>query len=370
MRHLVPTLLLAACANDYKLTGEAVNVNPEDVTECGFTRVEATAFYRYDCNPVFTTTDEDWAKSMGSTTFHVTEVVGHPFYQLWYTAYENTTDDWPPYNVGYAASPDGTNFTPHPRNPVMGQPEKGEFDYDYMSGLQVVWDPNEELYVMIYQGINDSNGGYGMGLATSPDGIKWTRHAKNPVYDLHEAVGSVQNWCWPLGLDLGEQGGYTGYIAGSERGGNNACEAYRLNASSLGDWQPSEKKALAAGENGEWDDCGFAGLAIAGLGDTRYLFYSGFGYWTRSGNYQVATNLYLGVAEMGPGEDEWQKWGDYVPVHNTDDGRVSAVAARTVATRIHLWITDDYDGQQAVGYFLYDPDRAAEEDAGGGDSGE
>ncbi|MBM4391729.1 MAG: hypothetical protein FJ090_11450 [Deltaproteobacteria bacterium] len=370
MRRILPLLLLAACANDYKLTGEAVNVNPEDVTECGFTRVEATAFYRYDCNPVFTTTDEEWARSMGSTTFHVTEVVGHPFYQLWYTAYENTTDDWPPYNVGYAASPDGTDFTPHPQNPVMGQPETGEFDYDYMSGLQVVWDPNEQLYVMIYQGINDSNRGYGMGVATSPDGIEWTRHGKNPVYDLHDAVGSVQNWCWPLGLDLGEQGGYTGYIAGSERGGNNACEAYRLNASSLGDWQPSEKKALSAGDNGEWDDCGFAGLAIAGLGDTRYMFYSGFGYWTQSGNYQVATNLFLGVAEMGPGEDEWQKWGDYVPVNNTADGRVSAVAARTVATRIHLWITDDYDRNQAVGYFLYDPDRAAEEDASGGDSGE
>lgn len=354
---LIP--LLAACAQDYVLTGEAVDVNPEAVTECPFTRVENTAFYRYDCNPVFSTTDEGWADSIGSTAFFVTEVLGHPFYQLWYTGYEESEEQFAPWSMGYAISPDGTEFTPQEANPVMDQPDKKDWDYDSTAALQVVWDPETAQYVMIYQGINDKESGYGLGAATSPDGQAWTRYAKNPVYDLREGTAEVQSWCWPLGLTLGDVAGYTGYIAGQTKG-TNACEVYRLNASNVGDWVPSEKRVLPAGKDGDWDDSGFSSLAIAQLGDEKLLFYSGFGKWTRQGNFQVATNLYFGVAEEDDGE--WDKWGDYIPLNNTEEGRVSAVSARTVGSRIHLWITDDYDDVQAVGYFLYDPKRAEAED--------
>ena len=360
-RATIPALvaLLPSCANDYILTGEAVNVDPETVTECAFTRVEQSSFYRYDCNPVFSTTDEGWADTIGSTTFFVTEVVGHPFYQLWYTAEQESDQQFPPWSMGYAISPDGTEFTPNTGNPVLDQPQEKDWDFDSMDALQVVWDPDTEQYVMIYQGINDKESGYGLGAATSPNGQKWSRYDQNPVYDLHEAVGDVQGWCWPLGLTLGDVAGYTGYIAGQTQG-TNACEVYRLNASDVGTWEPSEKRVLPAGEDGDWDAAGFSSLAIAELENERLMFYTGFGSWTRQGNFQVATNLYFGVA--GYENDDWQKWGDYIPLNNTDDGRVSAVSARTVGSRIHLWITDDYDGVQAVGYFLYDPERAASED--------
>jgi hypothetical protein len=42
-------------------------------------------------------------------------------------------------------------------------------------------------------------------------------------------------------------------------------------------------------------------------------------------------------------------------LNTTPEGAVGAIAAVTVGSRIHLWITDDYDGAQGVGYFLYDP---------------
>jgi hypothetical protein len=58
----------------------------------------------------------------------------------------------------------------------------------------------------------------------------------------------------------------------------------------------------------------------------------------------------------------WVPEDDPIPVNMTEEGEVSAVAANTVGTRIHLWITDNYDGVQAVGYFLYDPDQAAIDD--------
>ncbi|MSP57182.1 MAG: hypothetical protein EXR69_16530, partial [Myxococcales bacterium] len=89
-RAFFPLLLSVACQPDYALNAGPPDVNPADITECAFTQLVdgdgvATNFWSYDCNPVFTTTGEDWAPQIGSTTFMVTDVLGHPFYQLWYT---------------------------------------------------------------------------------------------------------------------------------------------------------------------------------------------------------------------------------------------------------------------------------------------
>lgn len=65
-------------------------------------------------------------------------------------------------------------------------------------------------------------------------------------------------------------------------------------------------------------------------------------------------------------QGEWVKEDGPLPLNLTEDGDVSGVEALRVGNRIHLWITDLYevDGEekQAIGYFLYDPDFAAEED--------
>ena len=43
------------------------------------------------------------------------------------------------------------------------------------------------------------------------------------------------------------------------------------------------------------------------------------------------------------------------------DGDIGTVAARTVGSRIHLWVTDEWDGAPGVGYFIYDPLGTMEE---------
>ncbi len=372
-------LLLASCEQEYQVVPKPPEVDPEDVTECPFTQVEDTDFYRYDCNPVFTTTGEGWAETIGATAFNVTEVLGHPFYQLWYTGL--TDDDessFPPYAMGYAVSPDGTEFAALEGNPVLEQGDKESFDADYMSGNQVVWDPSSRQYVMIWQGINDDvnprNIVNGLGVGTSADGRDWTRFAKNPVFDFGGDAAEDFSYCWPLDLTLGEVSGYTGYMAGGQtptrQGQESLCEVYRLNAGTLGEWKANETVVLAAGDEGEWDDRGMIALSVATLGGTRYMFYVGFGLWTAQGNYVLATHAYLGMATYDEDGERWKKEGDPIPVHLTEDGQVSGVEALTVGNRIHLWITDSYeiDGepQQAVGYFLFDPARAdAVEDTAG-----
>lgn len=360
-------ILLAGCDQDYEVVPKPVDVNPGDITECGFTRVEDTAFYRYDCNPVFSTTGETWADTIRGTTFLVTEVLDHPFYQLWYTGVPED-DGSEAFGLGYAVSPDGTQWTPHKENPLLAEPaDRDAWDADAMDGMAVVWDPDSAQYVLLYQGYNlEGTTDWGLGVATSPDGVAWRRINANPVVNLSQGSGRVVGWCWPLGLTLGDIAGYTGYVAGYDNAGR--CEVYRINASSVSEWAPSPDLVFGAGARGEWDDEGFISLAIAELKGTRYMFYVGFSDWEDHGTYRSAMHPFLGMAVNEGGE--WVRQGGIVPIHNTEDGAVSAVAARTVGSRIHLWITDDYEGKSAVGYFLFDPEAAAAEDGGDSGSGE
>ena len=289
----------------------------------------------------------------------MTEVLGHPFYQLWYVGV-GSEEDFGDYGLGMAVSSNGTDFEPYPGNPLLEEADPGAWNADNMDALQVVWDHRRGAYVLLYQGYNldPAMNTWGLGMAWSVDGTTWNRGSEQaPVFDLNERVGDVQGWCWPLGLTLaGETGtGYTGYMAGFTARGT--CDVYRLNASDEVTWTPDTTPVLTAGGDGEWDDEGVLSVAVATLDGTRYMFYVGFGDWTVYDGYQSSKDQFLGWAVFQG--DRWVKGPDLLPLHTTEEGLVGGVAAHTVGSRIHLWITDDYDGTSAVGYFLFDPERAS-----------
>jgi hypothetical protein len=143
---LLTLVFLAGCVSDYEVHAP-VDVDPADVTDCGFTQVEETDFYRYDCNPVFTTTGESWAPNVGHTAFHVTSVLGHPFYQLWYVGVQNA-NEFGDYALGYAVSDAGTDWESSPANPLFNNPTGNKaWDKDAMDAMQVLWDPDTSQYV-------------------------------------------------------------------------------------------------------------------------------------------------------------------------------------------------------------------------------
>jgi hypothetical protein len=223
-----------------------------------------------------------------------------------------------------------------------------------MDAMQVLWDQSTEQYVMLYQGYNLQPSQWGLGIATSSDGHSWARLPTNPVVDLTVPVGDVRGYCWPLGLTVGEVAGFTGYIAGYSKN-NGPCEVYRINAPNISSWTPDTAVVLPAGELGSWDAQGAVSLAIAELDGIRYMFYVGFGDWEAYDGYRITKNQFLGWATWDGAS--WQKMGDPIPLHTNEEGFVNSVAAVTVGSRIHLWVTDDYSGIQAVGYFLFDPNR-------------
>ena len=96
-------------------------------------------------------------------------------YKMWYTGQQygaTPADDV--YKIGYATSPDGIHWTRHSGNPVLTPSALGAWD-DFR-----VWRPSVistgSGYVMYYRGAPAEQGGQAKaGMATSPDGIQWTK---------------------------------------------------------------------------------------------------------------------------------------------------------------------------------------------------
>ena len=91
-------------------------------------------------------------------------------YKMWYFGCDA---DYLVCSIGYATSPDGVNWTKHPGNPVL-QATAGSWDKSGLSQPRVIKDG--ATYLMWYYS------DYRLGLATSPDGINWTKHG-NPVLE-------------------------------------------------------------------------------------------------------------------------------------------------------------------------------------------
>ena len=365
---------LLSCGSDYELTGERPNVNPGDVTECPFTHIEGTPLSSYDCNPVFTSTNESWGGDVGSVGFYATEVMGHPFYQMWYTS--SATSNFGDFGMGYAISSSGTNWKTHPNNPLF-QEDPTAWDKDSVAGQVIVWDPIEQEYVMAYQGFTigtgefnwdtfeTDNGIWGIGIATSPDGVTWKKSTHNPVINFTEdfdiMMGAKISPCWPLTITL-HRGGFKGYIAATGADdammGQTICNIYEMNGLDAETWIIKDDQPIFSAGN-SYDSMGFTSASVVELNGVQYMFYIGFTNWVQGNGYQSASNLTVNLATSVDDGETWVRDANN-PLPISTSGVASSIAAQVIGSRIHLWLTDDYDGQQAIGYFLYEPEITAE----------
>ena len=52
-----------------------------------------------------------------------------------------------------------------------------------------------------------------------------------------------------------------------------------------------------------------------------------------------------------------QRSNNPLPINLTTPGMISDVGAQVIGSRIHLWVTDTYDGVNSVGYFILSPTK-------------
>ncbi len=86
-----------------------------------------------------------------------------------------------PWEVHLATGKDLYSLKPHPANPLLtvSQPwEKGALFYPYVLREKETW---VMFYAAYWQDHPSSKSATAIGLATSRDGVRWTRHAANPV---------------------------------------------------------------------------------------------------------------------------------------------------------------------------------------------
>jgi predicted GH43/DUF377 family glycosyl hydrolase len=95
-------------------------------------------------------------------------------YRMWYTG-QAKGKSW----IGHATSEDGKTWTRTSDRPVLSAEEPWE--KVAVMCPHVLFDDKEKLYRMWYSG-GEQYEPNAIGYATSPDGLKWTKHAKNPVF--------------------------------------------------------------------------------------------------------------------------------------------------------------------------------------------
>lgn len=361
-------LALAGCDQEYQVIHAPVDVDPGDIAECGFSPISGTKLSVYDCNPVFTgASSGNWGEGFISTGFRTQELLGHPFYQIWYSAGPPDSDNW---GLGYAISSNGTDWEDHPDNPLVKN-KVDTWDQDRMDGIQIIWDETRKEYVLWYQGFRLGDGfvdpgDWGIGIKTSPDGVAWSNLKGNGmVLNLANQIKGV-DYCWPLGVTWNEGNGYSGYLAGGPQpavGQYPVCQVYRFVGKTLDDpssFEFTDKPMLKAGPQ-NYDKSGMASVAVVEWEEGEwYMFYVGFSDWTDEGNVITSTNPSLNLATSTDGLT-WTKSDDNpLPVNLANPRMIRDVAAQKYGSRILLWVTDRYEdiGQMAVGFYMFEPDSA------------
>jgi predicted GH43/DUF377 family glycosyl hydrolase len=149
-----------------------------------------TVWVEDPANPVVPTPDLDAWDAEGYVN---TMLVVDGTYHLFYQGHEHGSPLLRFYDIGHATSTDGTNWVKDPANPVLTRGDAGEWDEDGVVGAAVIHDGTG--FRMWYGG--SIGEGDAVGYATSPDGTTWTKHEANPVMGPGPAGAFDDYGLWP-----------------------------------------------------------------------------------------------------------------------------------------------------------------------------
>ncbi len=246
-------------------------------------------------------------------------------YEMWFAATPSLENYGHPWQVGFAKSPDGVNWTSY-SSPVMSRTPGSWDDASISSHIVLRENGSYKMWYGSWKGDTAD-----LGYATSPDGIQWTKYPGNPVFGQGTAAWEVG------GPDVGtvmriSPTGYRMWYYGY----NADLSATKIGLATSPDgihWtrDAANNPMLDAGKPGEWDAGGVAGPKVVLIKNSYYMWYS-------SGNSRS------GLATSLDGNSPWVKHPAN-PVLNTTPGGWDATAAMVDAVllrgdAIHFW----YDG--------------------------
>ena len=179
--------------------------------------------------------------------------------------------------IGYATSPDGLSWTKHATNPVLTPGPPGAWDA-VQPGASSVLLANSTFHM--WYSATDTIGKNRIGHATSPDGIVWTKDPANPVLDL----GPDGSWddsevMHPTVLfkDNTFHMWYNGH--------HEETRILYASSSDGTDWMRfTDRPVLDLGPPGAWDDEGLLGMCVLYVDNAYHMWYTGANVLWRIGH--------------------------------------------------------------------------------------
>ena len=157
-------------------------------------------------NPVVETDDVGpWAPGGASVS---TVIFDGATYHMWFTGEQEGGIDGA--EIGHATSTDGIDWTMDPANPVLETGASGEWDDENLFSGAVIHDGT--TFHMWFDGVGGY--GQHVGYATSPDGSNWTKYAGNPVME-HGPPGSWDDTWIGIATAMPDGNGYKAWFMGS-----------------------------------------------------------------------------------------------------------------------------------------------------------
>lgn len=228
--------------------------------------------------------------------------------------------------------------------PVLPRGGDGAWDERNVAEAAVIYDGSE--YKMWYSGQNDANE-WQVGLATSPDGVTWTRDENNPVLAVRPGEWDSQEASFSCVLDDGTSyhTWYSGYD-GSQRQIGYASSIDGVH------WLRADEPVLRSGDPGSWDETLVGNPTVLHDGIRYHMWYGGWSSTDPHWRIGHATSTDLSTWEKDPAKPVL----DLGPVDGWDDSHVSAPAVLYDGHNFHMWYTgwgDEEYGEHSPGQIGY-----------------
>jgi predicted GH43/DUF377 family glycosyl hydrolase len=216
--------------------------------------------------------------------------------------------------IGYATSPDGLNWTKHSGNPVFDVGSGSAWDSEDLETPFIV--KENGIYKMWYSG-RGTDGYWRTGYATSTDGINWSKYAGNPVLDVGTQDWNNRAVHSPSVLHEDSLYKMWLYAAGDDGSGWTPYIAYATSSNGL-DWTWDGASPLFSRDSAhDWESDWIWRPNVLHVGSDYQMWYSGWDGDRGHTGYATATH-----------ETNWTKYnGGVEPVLSGAPGEWDEEAA-------------------------------------------